>query len=110
MRHVDEMKVTKNFEDKDNFQWEEEDVFTIINHVIQSANEDIQSFLKRIQTENIVNMEIKVFILKEIIIVSILRKMAEFAHFTKTKKYKLPLTELSRSRTNPFGWSNFTVL
>ncbi|WP_310594491.1 hypothetical protein [Flavobacterium sp.] len=47
MRHVEEMKVTKQFEDKDNFQWKEEDVFTVIKHVIQSANDDIQSFFEK---------------------------------------------------------------
>ncbi|RZK09646.1 MAG: VWA domain-containing protein [Flavobacterium sp.] len=44
MRHVEEMKVTDHFEHKDNFQWKEEDVFTVIKHVIQDANDDIQKF------------------------------------------------------------------
>lgn len=44
MRHVEEMKVNTHFEHKDNFQWKEEDVFTVIKHVIQDANNDIQQF------------------------------------------------------------------
>lgn len=44
MRHVEEMKVNKHFEHKDNFQWKEEDVFSVIKHVIQDANDDIQAF------------------------------------------------------------------
>lgn len=30
MRHVEEFKVTDHFEDKDNFQWEEDDVYGVM--------------------------------------------------------------------------------
>ena len=30
MRHVEEFQVTEHFEDKDNFQWSEDDVFTVM--------------------------------------------------------------------------------
>jgi hypothetical protein len=42
MRHVEEFKVTSHFEDKDNFQWNEEDVFSVMGHVIEATNKEIQ--------------------------------------------------------------------
>lgn len=49
MRHVEEMKVNKHFEHKDNFQWNEEDVFTVMGKVIEEINEDIQKHFKEKQ-------------------------------------------------------------
>lgn len=43
MRHVEEFKVNKHFEHKDNFQWNEEDVLTVMEHVIQASNDEIQA-------------------------------------------------------------------
>jgi hypothetical protein len=45
MRHVEEMKVNNHFEAKDNFQWNEEDVFVVMKKVIQKINDEIQQFL-----------------------------------------------------------------
>jgi hypothetical protein len=42
MRHVEDFKITDHFEDKDNFQWSEEDVFSVMRHVIEETNEEIQ--------------------------------------------------------------------
>lgn len=44
MRHVEEMKINKQFEHKDNFQWKEEDVFTVIEKVIEQCEDEIQDF------------------------------------------------------------------
>ncbi|RZK17290.1 MAG: hypothetical protein EOO43_13635 [Flavobacterium sp.] len=44
MRHVEEFKVNKHFEHKDNFQWNEDDVFTVMGQVIKAYNEEIQKF------------------------------------------------------------------
>jgi hypothetical protein len=45
-RHVEEMKFNKQFEDKDNFQWEEEDVLIVIGKIIEELNDEIQEFFK----------------------------------------------------------------
>jgi hypothetical protein len=47
MRHVEELKVTDHFEDKDNFQWDEEDVFSVMRHVIEETNEEIQKHFEK---------------------------------------------------------------
>jgi len=44
MRHVEEMKINKHFEHKDNFQWKEEDVFLVIKNVIEQVDKEIQDF------------------------------------------------------------------
>jgi hypothetical protein len=44
MRHVEEMQVTEHFEDKDNFQWDEEDVLTVMKKVVEDLNDEIQLF------------------------------------------------------------------
>jgi hypothetical protein len=44
MRHVEEFKVTDHFEDKDNFQWEEEDVYGVMANVVKDVDEEIQDF------------------------------------------------------------------
>ncbi|MGE4346151.1 MAG: hypothetical protein AB7D46_01930 [Flavobacteriaceae bacterium] len=46
-RHVEEMKINNQFEHKDNFQWKEEDVFTVIEKVIEKADDDIQDFFTK---------------------------------------------------------------
>jgi hypothetical protein len=47
MRHVEEMKINAHFEHKDNFQWKEEDVFTVIQKVIEQVDDEIQDFFKK---------------------------------------------------------------
>lgn len=47
MRHVEEMKINKHFEHKDNFQWKEEDVFTVIEKVIEQVDDEIQNFFTK---------------------------------------------------------------
>jgi len=42
LRHVEEMKVEKTYEDKDNFQWAEEDVFMVMGKIIEEINDEIQ--------------------------------------------------------------------
>lgn len=44
MRHVEEFKINKHFEDKSNFQWNEEDVFNVLGHVIKHVNNEYQKF------------------------------------------------------------------
>lgn len=44
MRHVEEYKVNKHFENKDNFQWDEEDVFLVMKNVIQEIEDDYQKY------------------------------------------------------------------
>ncbi len=44
MRHVEEMQVTDHFEDKNNFQWNEEDVLTVMKKVVEDLNDEIQQF------------------------------------------------------------------
>lgn len=46
MRHVREMKVGKNFEHKDNFQWVEADVLMVIESVIKEIEAAAQAFWK----------------------------------------------------------------
>lgn len=43
MRHVAEMKVGAHFDGKDNFQWAEEDVFIVMEKVINKVNDQIQA-------------------------------------------------------------------
>lgn len=42
MRHVKEMKVNKTFENKDNFQWAEEDVLMVMQNVIKQVEDEVQ--------------------------------------------------------------------
>jgi hypothetical protein len=46
MRHVEEMKVNKQFANKSNFQWNEEDVLMVIDKVIEKINPEIQEFFE----------------------------------------------------------------
>lgn len=43
-RHIKEMKVNNHFKDSDNFQWEEEDVFIPMKHIIEELDEEIQEY------------------------------------------------------------------
>lgn len=47
LRHVEEMQVNRHFEHKDNFQWREEDVFMVMEKVINSADQEIQHFFEK---------------------------------------------------------------
>lgn len=47
MRHVEEMQVNAHFEHKDNFQWNEEDVLSVMEHVIEKYNSEIQDFFSK---------------------------------------------------------------
>lgn len=47
MRHVKEMQVNNHFESKDNFQWNEEDVFIVMEKVINEVNQEIQLFFEK---------------------------------------------------------------
>ena len=47
MRHVEEMKINKQFERKSNIQWEEEDVLMVIGKVIGKINNEIQEFFEK---------------------------------------------------------------
>ena len=44
MRHVEEFKVNQNFEHKDNFQWNEEDVFLVMGNIIREIEGVYQKF------------------------------------------------------------------
>lgn len=44
MRHVEEFQVNKHFEHKDNFQWDEKDVFSVLEHVIDSIDKEYQEY------------------------------------------------------------------
>jgi hypothetical protein len=44
MRHVEEFKVNEHFEHKDNFQWNEGDVFFVMKEVIINMQEEYQEF------------------------------------------------------------------
>jgi hypothetical protein len=46
MRHVEEMKVNEHFEHKDNFQWNQDDVFWVMETIIQKMDEEIQHFFE----------------------------------------------------------------
>ena len=48
MRHVEEFKVNQHFEHKDNFQWNEDDVFLVMENIIREIDNDYQNF----RTEN----------------------------------------------------------
>lgn len=51
MRHVEEFQVNKHFEHKDNFQWNEDDVFNIMGHVIEHIDEEYQEFRQEKPTQ-----------------------------------------------------------
>lgn len=44
MRHVEEFQVNQHFEHKDNFQWNEVDVFNVMGHVIEHIDKEYQEF------------------------------------------------------------------
>lgn len=44
MRHVEEFQVNKHFEHKDNFQWNADDVFNVMGHVIEHIDKEYQEF------------------------------------------------------------------
>lgn len=43
MRHVEEFQINKHFEHKDNFQWAENDVFTVLKNVVQEIEAEFQN-------------------------------------------------------------------
>src|SRR5690606_640121 len=47
MRHVEEFKINKHFEHKDNFQWNEGDVFMVMEQVIHEIENDIQAHFEK---------------------------------------------------------------
>lgn len=47
MRHVEEFKVSEHFENKDNFQWEEDDVYSVMNSVIKSIEKEYEDFREK---------------------------------------------------------------
>jgi hypothetical protein len=51
MRHVEEFQVNKHFEQKDNFQWNEEDVFNVMGHVIKYIDKEYQDFREKKPTQ-----------------------------------------------------------
>lgn len=46
IRHVEEFTINNAFPDKDKFLWHPKDVITVIKHVIESVDEEIQLFWK----------------------------------------------------------------
>lgn len=46
MRHVEEMKVNEHFAHKDNFQWNLDDVMTVIQHVVEIVNPEFQEHVE----------------------------------------------------------------
>src|SRR5690606_34192423 len=44
MRHVEEFQVSKHFENKDNFQWNEDDVFSVMGHVLKAVEKEYEDF------------------------------------------------------------------
>jgi len=46
MRHVEEFKVNQHFEHKDNFKWNENDVFLVMENIIREIDDDYQEFRK----------------------------------------------------------------
>lgn len=46
MRHAEEMKVNAHFEHKDNFQWKEADILTVMKHVIAQVNAEVQAYFE----------------------------------------------------------------
>lgn len=51
MRHVEEFQVNKHFEHKDNFQWNEEDVYNVMGHVIKYIDKEYQYFREEKPTQ-----------------------------------------------------------
>ncbi len=51
MRHVEEFQVNKHFEHKDNFQWNEADVFNVMGHVIEHIDKEYQEFKQKKPTQ-----------------------------------------------------------
>jgi hypothetical protein len=47
MRHVEEMKINRQFAHKSNIQWKEEDVLMVIGKVIDRLNDKIQDFFEK---------------------------------------------------------------
>ena len=47
MRHVEEMKVNEHFAHKDNFQWDLDDVMTVIKHVVEKVNAEFQEYVEQ---------------------------------------------------------------
>lgn len=47
MRHVEEMKVNNQFTHKDNFQWNLDDVMTVIKHVVEKVNAEFQEYVEQ---------------------------------------------------------------
>ncbi len=47
MRHVEEFQVTKHFEDKDNFQWNEDDVFSVMGNVLKQVEKEYEDFREK---------------------------------------------------------------
>ena len=47
IRHVEEFQVTEHFEDKDNFQWNEEDIFSVMGHVIKDVEKEYEDFREK---------------------------------------------------------------
>lgn len=52
MRHVEEYKINHHFEHKDNFQWNQDDIFMVIENIIIEIDVEYQEFRK-------VNLETK---------------------------------------------------
>ncbi len=44
MRHVKDFKINQHFEHKDNFQWNEDDVFLVMNEIIDEIDDTYQKF------------------------------------------------------------------
>ena len=44
MRHVETFKINSHFENKDNFQWNEDDVFSVMNNVIKEIEKEYENF------------------------------------------------------------------
>lgn len=47
MRHGEEMKVNEHFAHKDNFQWNLDDVMTVIQFVVENVNDEYQDFIEQ---------------------------------------------------------------
>jgi hypothetical protein len=46
IRHVEEFKIKNAYEGKDKFLWDPRDVMTVIKHVIESVDDEVQQFWK----------------------------------------------------------------
>ena len=46
IRHVEEFKINNAYEGKDKFLWDPRDVMTVIKHVIESVDDEVQQFWK----------------------------------------------------------------